>query len=275
MTWKSGLAWFGAAVMVASVGCGGGGETGGGETAAPAAPQAEAKAPPATAATPSATEAGGAATGTAEVKGSVTFEGTAPKMPRIQMAADPFCQKAHADAVSSEEVVVNGNGTLKNVFVWVKSGLEGKSYTAPTEPAVIDQHGCTYHPHVVGLMVGQPLKIENSDETLHNIHALAKVNDQFNIAMPKYVKQKEHTFTQQEVMIPVKCDVHSWMSSYIGVVSTPYFAVTGDDGTFDISKLPAGTYTIEAWHEKYGTQTQEVTIGDGESKELTFTFKAS
>jgi hypothetical protein len=275
MNGKRGLAWFGAMAMVAAVGCGGGGESGGG-AAKPAAPRPAAKAP-AEAAAPAATPApaaGGAATGTSAVKGAVKFEGDAPKRAKIQMAADPFCQKAHGDA-TSEEVIVNPNGTLKNVFVYVKTGLEGKQYPVPTTPAVIDQHGCSYVPHILGMMAGQTFKVLNSDDTLHNIHALPKINAQFNLAMPKYVKEKEQKFDKPEVMIAVKCDVHSWMASYIGVLSHPYFAVSGDDGSFDLSKLPAGTYTIEAWHEKYGAQTQQVTVGDGESKEITFTFKAS
>ena len=276
MSNKRGLAWFGALIMVAAVGCGGGGESGGGAAAKPAALRPAPKAPAASAGPASAPEgaAAGAATGSSTVKGAVKFEGAAPKRAKIQMAADPFCQKAHGDA-TSEEVVVNANGTLKNVFVYVKTGLEGKQYPVPTTPAVIDQHGCGYMPHVLGLMAGQSLKILNSDDTLHNIHALPKLNAQFNLAMPKFLKEKEHTFEKPEVMIPVKCDVHSWMSSYIGVLSHPYFAVSGDDGSFDLSKLPAGTYTIEAWHEKYGAQTQQVTVGDGESKEITFSFKAS
>lgn len=267
------LALLGAMVLVTAAGCGGGGEPGGTGAVTPAAPSAEAKAPAAEpmAAAPA---GGGAATGTAAIKGAVKFEGTAPKPMKIQLAADPFCQKAHGEA-TSEEVVVNGNGTLKNVFVWVKGGLEGKQYAAPAEPVILDQNGCTYHPHVIGVMAGQPVKFLNSDETLHNVHALAKVNSQFNIAMPKYMKEKEQKFEKPEVMVSVKCDVHSWMTSYIGVVGHPYFGVTGDDGSFDLASLPAGTYTIEAWHEKYGAQSQQVTIGDGETKEITFTFQAS
>ena len=212
--------------------------------------------------------------GTAAVKGSVQFTGEAPSAAKIRMDADPFCQKAHTTDATSEEVIVNDNGTLRWVFVHVKSGLSG-GYPAPAEAVTLDQTGCTYRPHVLGMQVGQTIKILNSDETLHNIHALPKKNKQFNIAMPKYVKEKKQTFTEPEVMVPIKCDVHSWMSTYVGVVDNPFFAVTGDDGSFDLTSLPAGTYTIEAWHEKYGTQTQEVTVGDGETSEITFTFAAS
>ena len=170
---------------------------------------------------------------------------------------------------------MNDNGTLRNVFVYVKTGLEGKSYEVPSEPIVVDQNGCHYNPHVQGMMAGQGIKILNSDDTLHNIHAQPTINKPFNVAMPKYLKEREETFTEPEIMVPIKCDVHSWMSSYVGVVANPFFAVTGKDGAFDLSKLPAGTYTLEAWHEKYGTQTQQVTVGDGESQEISFTFSAS
>ena len=262
-----GLAWVAAVTMVVAVGCGGG--EGGGGAARPSRPAAQA---------PSSDAGAGAvtgATGTASVTGSVQFEGDAPVMAKIRMDADPFCQKAHsAQAVTSESVVLNSNGTLQHVFVYVKDGVSG-SYPVPSEPVVLDQSGCTYHPHVLGMQAGQPLKILNNDETLHNLHALPKNNPQFNIAMPKYVKEKKKTFETAEVMVPIKCDVHSWMATYVGVLDHPFFSVTGDDGSFDISKLPAGTYTLEAWHEKYGTQTQQVTVGDGEAQEITFTFTAS
>ena len=259
-----GVAWAAGLAMLAAAGCSGG--EGGGGAARPA-PQPGATAP--------ATSGGEAATGTAAVKGMVKFEGEAPKAAKIRMDADPFCQKAHSgEAVTSEAVVVNDNGTLGWVFVYVKDGIQG-SYPTPSEPVTLDQNGCTYLPHIFGMQAGQPIKILNSDDTLHNIHALPKNNRQFNIAMPKYVKEKERTFETTEVMVPIKCDVHSWMSTYVGVLDHPYFSVTGKDGAFDISKLPAGTYTLEAWHEKYGTQTQQVTVGDGETQEVSFTFTAS
>ena len=261
------LAFAGAVALLLTAACSGGSDSasqpsrqssgssgGGGDAATPAS--------------------GGSGMGTASVKGSVMFTGDAPKAARIRMDADQFCAQAHSSKVTSEEVLVNGNGTLKNVFVYVKSGISG-SYDVPSEPVTVDQKGCQYHPHVLGIMAGQTLQILNSDDTLHNIHALPKTNAQFNIAMPKYLKKKEQSFAEPEVMVPVKCDVHSWMASYIGVLSHPFYGVTGDDGTFDLSKLPAGTYTVEAWHEKYGAQTQEVTVADGESSEITFTFQAS
>ena len=144
----------------------------------------------------------------------------------------------------------------------------------PTEPAQIDQKECRYHPHVFGMRVGQPLEIINSDPTLHNIHAMAKNNREFNNGQPIQGMKTVHTFTAAEVMVPFKCDVHGWMNAYVGVLDHPYFAVTDASGTFSLPALPPGTYTIEAWHEKLGTTTQSVTLGPNETKEISFTFKA-
>jgi Carboxypeptidase regulatory-like domain len=132
-----------------------------------------------------------------------------------------------------------------------------------------------YHPHVLGIMVNQQLTIKNGDPTLHNIHPQPKINTPFNLAQPMQNMQTNKTFDKVEVMIPVKCDVHRWMESYIGVLSHPFYGVTGADGSFTIKGLPAGTYTIEAWHEKYGSQTANVTVTDGQAATNDFTFKAS
>jgi hypothetical protein len=191
------------------------------------------------------------------------------------MDADPFCTKSHPDGAVTDDVVVNENGTLRNVFVYVKTGLEGRTYPVPAEPITLDQNGCRYKPHIQGMMATQAIKILNSDDTLHNIHAQPANNKAFNVAMPKYLKERDETFDTPEVMVPIRCDVHSWMATYVGVVAHPFYSVSGGDGSFDLSELPAGTYTIEAWHEKYGTQTQEVTVGDGESQEISFSFSAS
>ena len=138
----------------------------------------------------------------------------------------------------------------------------------------VDQKECRYHPHVFGVQVGQPLEILNSDPTLHNIHAVAKNNREFNNGQPLQNMKTTHTFTAPEVMVPFKCDVHGWMNAFVGVLNHPYFAVTDAAGTFNLKTLPAGTYTIEAWHEKLGTMTQTVTIGAKETKDIAFTFKA-
>ena len=207
------------------------------------------------------------------VSGKIVYDGKVPGRRKIQMAADPICAAKHTATVRSEAVIVNENGTLKNVFVYVKKGLEGKTFETPTEPVVLDQNGCIYKPHVLGVQAGQPVKILNNDGTLHNIHPKPKVNEEFNLAMPKFLKKKIRTFEKAEVMIPVKCDVHPWMQSFIGVLDHPFYSVSGDEGGFEFKALGAGTYTIEAWHEICGSQTQEVSVKEGEETAVEFTFK--
>lgn len=211
----------------------------------------------------------------ASVTGTVKFEGEAPAMKTLAMDADPVCVTNNAGKeVKSEALVLGVGNTMGNIFVRVKSGLPaGKTYTAPIEAVVVDQHGCRYVPHVIGVMVGQPVKILNSDGTLHNVHGLPTVNTEFNEAMPKFKKEVTKSFDKEEVVFPVKCDVHPWMQSYVGVVSHPFFAITKDDGKFTIAGLDPGTYEIEAWHEKLGTKVLSVTVAEGESKSADFTFK--
>jgi hypothetical protein len=211
---------------------------------------------------------------TGSITGKITFDGAKPNLVKLQMTADPVCNKAHTQAVLDQSVVINDDGTLQNVFVYVKEGADKWSYATPAEAVVLDQHGCLYQPHVIGLMVNQPLKIKNSDPTLHNIHPQPKLNEQFNLAQPVQNMETTKTFTKPEVMIPVKCDVHRWMESYIGVLTHPFHSVSGTDGTFTLKNLPAGTYTIEAWHEKFGAQTQSITVADNQAAEANFTFKA-
>lgn len=195
-----------------------------------------------------------------DVTGKVSFDGAAPKAGRLKMNADPVCMKAHKDAVVSEEVVVNANGTLKNVLLYVKDGLGNKKYDVPATKVEFDQVGCVYIPHVLGIQTGQELVVKNSDPTLHNVHSLSKDNPSFNVAQPKKGMTLTKKFDKPETF-KVKCEVHTWMGAYIGVFSHPFYAVTGDDGTFTIKKLPAGEYTIEAWHEKFGTQTMKLKVG--------------
>ncbi|MBI4398144.1 MAG: carboxypeptidase regulatory-like domain-containing protein [Candidatus Omnitrophica bacterium] len=208
------------------------------------------------------------------VTGKITFEGTAPAPQPIAMSADPFCEGAHAEAAASESVVVNSNGTLKNVFVYVKEGLEGQTFDAPKEAVVFDQSNCIYKPHVFGVMTAQPIEILNSDSTLHNVHAVTEKNKSFNFAMPIKGMKMKKSFDQPEVMVKFKCDVHPWMNAYVGVLPYPFYSVSGEDGTFKIENLPSGTYTIETWHEKYGTQTQQVIVAEGETKTADFSYQA-
>jgi len=242
-------------VSVALAACGGGGE----KTPAPA--PAPAPAPPP------------ADTGVGSITGKAMFEGEGPKQAGIQMGADPVCAKLHATPLTTEFVVVNADKSLRNVFVYVKEGLGARKYPVPTEPAVIDQVGCQYKPHVFGLRAAQELEVINSDATLHNIHAMPKLNKQFNIGQPVKGLKTRRKFEIPEVMIPFKCDVHKWMNAYAGVLDHPFFGVTAEAGSVQLKDVPAGTYVIEAWHEKYGTQTQSVTLGANETKEITFTFK--
>ena len=209
--------------------------------------------------------------GTAAVSGTVSFEGSAPEMSRVRL--DRECQDLNEEPVYAQTVVVNDNGTLKNVFVYVKEGLPaGYSFAAPSDPVVFDQTGCTYEPHVFGIQVGQPLKILNSDPLLHNIHALPDKNRPFNFGMPTQGDERTREFRVPEVMVRIKCDVHPWMGAYAGVVDHPFHAVTGSDGGYSLTGLPAGTYTIEAWHEEYGTATETVTVADGETATVGFSF---
>jgi hypothetical protein len=208
----------------------------------------------------------------ATITGTVNFEGAAPAPEMIDMSADQVCMANSTPETREKQEVMVKDGKLANVFVYVSKGLDGK-FKPPTEPAVLDQHGCAYHPHVLGVMVGQPLEITNSDETLHNIHPTPQKNKAFNLAQPTKGSKHEVTFDQEEVMIPVSCDVHGWMRSYVGVLPHPAFATSGTDGKFSF-KAPPGTYTITAWHEKLGKQEQQVTVGASETKDLTFTFKA-
>jgi hypothetical protein len=218
--------------------------------------------------------AGGAAgpTGNATVSGVIHFTGQAPANPKIDMSQESACASKYTTPPTDPQFVVNG-GKLGNVFVYVKSGLpSGATYPTPTESVEIDQNGCLYHPRVFGVMTNQKILIKNSDNVLHNIKALPKDNRPFNISQPQAGMTSTRTFTTPEVMVPLECNVHGWMHAWVGVLPHPFYSTSGQDGSFTIKNLPAGTYTIEAWHEKLGTQTQSVTVGAGETKTADFTF---
>lgn len=210
----------------------------------------------------------------ATVTGTVTYDGKVPALKPLAMDADPVCAGKHQGPVPNEMLVLGSSGnTMGNILVRVVSGLpEGKTYPPPKDPVVMDQNGCLYQPHVFVVQAGQPLKILNSDGILHNVHALPKVNSQFNMAMPPTRKEAEHVFEKPEDTFQIKCDVHPWMTAYTVVVTNPFYAVTGADGKFTIANLPAGTYEIEAWHEKLGKQTAKVTVGESDSKAVEFKF---
>ena len=205
------------------------------------------------------------------ITGTITFEGKAPKMRPLKLDADPICVVNNEIAPKKEWLILDENKGVKNVLVFVTEGLN-IDYSPPEEPVVIDQKGCIYSPHVLGIMAGQQLDILNNDGTLHNIHALPKVNKEFNKAQPRSKKKLSVKFEKPEAPFKVKCDVHPWMGAYIGVFDHPCFAVSGDDGTYIISDLKPGEYVIEAWHEKLGSQTANVTVSDSAAHQ-NFTFK--
>lgn len=205
------------------------------------------------------------------VTGKVIYDDKVPKLRPLDMNADPSCAKKHDGRVANPMLTLGANNELANIFVQV-TNPPGSNHAAPSEAVVIDQNGCLYEPRVAGAMVGQPVKFKNSDGILHNVHGLPKVNREFNIGMPPTLKEKDQVFNKPEPLFPVKCDVHPWMQSYVAVMTHPYFAVTGADGTFSIPDLPAGTYELEAWHERLGTQKMSVTVGSGDAS-ADFTFK--
>jgi len=212
----------------------------------------------------------------ASVNGTVVYEGKVPNLKPVAMDADPACAKKHTTPQPSDALVLGTGNTMANIIVRVSKGLPaGKTYTAPKDPVVMDQNGCRYSPHAMGVMTGQPFKILNSDGILHNVHSLSKVNKPFNMAMPANRTEAVTTFDKEEGIFMIKCDVHPWMNAYLLVSSNPYFAVTGKDGKFDIKGLDPGTYEIEAFHEKLGTQKSTVTIAAaGDTKTVPFKFTA-
>jgi len=250
-----------AAIMALAVAGCGSKESSTSQQPAPTAPAASAK-------TVDAATAG-------SVTGTVTLDGKPATAKPINMSAEPYCQKAHPTPVVPPEVVTGDKGALANVVIFVKDGLGDYVFTAPAGPAQLNQQGCMYDPHIITLMTGQTFEVKNSDQTTHNIHPMPKDNRDWNKSQPPGADPIDETFARPELAIPVKCNVHPWMKSYIFVFKNPYYAVTSKDGTFELKNLPPGTYTIEAWHEKYGTADQTVTIGAKESKPVTFSFKAA
>jgi len=207
------------------------------------------------------------------LKGHVKFDGKAPKSKRLKMNADPVCGASHSGPVYSESFKMAADGSMAEAIVYLKN----VSYSggSPADPVVLDQKGCIYNPHVLGMVAGQELLIKNSDATLHNIHSRPNVNKEFNFAMPKVVKEKKASFSKSEPEpFYIKCDVHPWMKAWVLVSDHPYFAVTDSNGNFSIDGIPAGSYEVVCWQEKFKKMplTATVTVGDGEIiKDFTFT----
>jgi len=217
------------------------------------------------------------------VAGVVKFKGANPEaQPIAELAGNSFCKNCYPDGKlpARETVVVGKNGdeeTLQNVLVYVSKGLEGKTFEPPKQPAVLDQAGCVYTPHVVGVMVGQTLAIRNSDATLHNVMSSPRVNPPFNFGMPVKDGVNERVFKGPEMKMNLKCFMHPWMSSYVHVLEHPFFAVTGADGTFTIRGLPPGEYELTVLHESSQLEPMpgmmDVKVEAGEKKEIEFTYQ--
>jgi len=212
----------------------------------------------------------------ATITGTVTYEGKVPNLRPLSMDADPVCASKHKGPVPSQKLELGKTGnTMGNIIVRVVSGLPaGKTYPPPKDPVVMDQNGCIYEPHVFVIQEGQTFKVLNSDGILHNVHALPKVNSQFNMAMPASRKEAEHVFEKPEGPFEIKCDVHPWMTAYTMIVTNPFYSVTKADGKYTIKDLPAGTYEIEAWQERLGKKVEKVTVGENETKTVDFKFTA-
>ncbi len=205
------------------------------------------------------------------IEGKVVFNGRPRRNPLIQMGADPNCLSINAGKkVVQEFVTLNRDKSVDNVFIHITDEVAGGS--APSEPVVIEQEGCIYHPRIAGAMVGQRLTVRNNDSTLHNIHSLSDGKNSFNVGQPKAGMEFNYDLRQKEVMLRLKCDVHPWMIGFLGVKSHPHYAVTADGGTFRIENVPAGTYTLQAWQEKLGTVDQQIEVKDGETVTVEFAY---
>ncbi len=209
----------------------------------------------------------------ATITGVVKYDGEAPKFKEIKMDADPVCLTHHTEPVFPQTLVLGEANGMANVIVRVKNAPKA-DYPVPAEVIVVDQKGCNYHPHVVVVRAGQKMKFLNPDGTLHNVHAMSKINPEFNVAMPKFRTEIEKTFEKTEPLFAIKCDVHPWMTSWVSVTDNPFTVVTDKDGKFEIKDLPAGTYEVEVWHEKLGTKTASITVVDGGAQSADFSFSA-
>ena len=208
------------------------------------------------------------------VTGKVTFHGKVPPAKKIDMDEDRQCAAIHkGHPVLDQSIAASRDGSLANVFIYVKQGLEGKKFEPPAQPAAIDQKGCWFKPRVLGIETGQTLDVTNSDPVTHNIHPRPHVNREWNQSQGPGADPLVRHFVAPEIMIRVKCNIHSWMHAWIGVVDNPYFAVTGKDGSFELNNLPPGNYTIEAWQEDLGTQDQQVTVPPQGKSEIAFAFQ--
>jgi len=206
------------------------------------------------------------------ISGKVTYEGTPARQKPIDMSKEPGCAAQHPTPITTETVVVGPGNALVNVVVYISAGAPDES-TPPAQAVTITQKGCQYLPHVVPMVFNQELKVVNADANSHNIHPLAKINNEWNKSQPPGTPPFSEKFGKPE-FIPVKCNIHPWMHSSFAVLKNSHYSVSGEDGSFTLPNLPPGKYTISAWHESYGDQTQDVTISGSETKTINFIFKA-
>jgi plastocyanin len=208
------------------------------------------------------------------LRGKIAFRGAKPARQAISMDAEAGCETLHAGhAVYDESVVVGKGGGLANAFVYIRTGLEGKNFEPVKETATLSQRGCLFVPRVVGVRAGQTLAVKNADPVSHNIHPMPKNNREWNEQQSPESPVAEHRFGRPEIMIPVKCNVHSWMHAFIGVVAHPYFAVTGPNGSFEWSNVPPGDYTVDVWHESLGVQTKQAHVAASGHAAVDFTYQ--
>lgn len=208
------------------------------------------------------------------VAGKVTLTGVAPTVEIMRVAVDQTCIAAMGTEAKSDAMLVGMDGAIQNAFVYITDTLSDYTFDVPTAPVVLDQVGCRYAPRIFGVRVGQPVEMVNSDATLHNVHAMPMVNQEFNRGMPQQHSRMTQVFTAPEQMVRFKCDLHAWMNAYGGVMSHPFFAVTGADGTFSLTGIPPGKYELAVWHEKLGSSTQQIEIGNSQAVSLNFTLDA-
>ena len=207
------------------------------------------------------------------VAGVIKFDGEIPALGKIDMSQDPNCASAAGDK-TVDDVVVEA-GKLANAFVYLKDGPTTKfSFDTPGEPAVLDQQGCRYVPRILGMVTGQTLRVLNSDPTTHNVHPSPRLNQEWNKSQPPNAAPIEAKFNKAETLVPIKCNQHPWMKANVGVLAHPFFAVSVKDGTYSIKGVPPGSYTLVAWHEKFGEQQQKVTVGANQSLTQDFTYSA-
>jgi plastocyanin len=209
-----------------------------------------------------------------KLHGRIVYQGPKPARQVIDMQSDITCSQEHAGSPAyNEPVVVSQGGGLGNAFVYIQAGLEGKKFEPPTQPMVLDQRGCMFIPRALGVRAGQPLDLRNSDKVSHNVHPVPKNNREWEEQQSPGTPDVVHRFARTEIMIPVKCNIHQWMHAYIGVVEHPYFAVTGPDGSFDLTNVPPGDYTLAVWHEKLGDQTKQVHLAASANEAVDFTYR--